>query len=113
GYDTFCPIGPRLIERDDLDPADVSVVQRLNGRTLQESRTSQLIFSIPELVAYCSSVVTLDPGDLILTGTPAGVGVFRDPKVTLAAGDIVEIEIDGIGVLRNEVRVSQEMRESA
>ena len=104
GYDTFCPVGPRIIERDDLDPADVSISQRLNGKTLQESRTSQLIFGISELIAYCSTVVTLEPGDLILTGTPAGVGVFREPKVTLATGDIVEIEIEGIGVLRNEVR---------
>ena len=63
-----------------------------------------LIFSIPTLIAYVSNVLTLEPGDLILTGTPEGVGVFRDPKVTMKPGDVVEVEIEGIGVLRNEVR---------
>ncbi len=104
GYDGFCPVGPRIVDRDALDPSDVAVVQRLNGEVLQASRTSRLIFGIPELVAYVSNVVTLEPGDLILTGTPDGVGVFRDPKVALAPGDVVEIEVEGIGVLRNEVR---------
>ena len=106
GYDTFCPVGPRIVARDDLDPSDVSVVQRLNGEMLQESRTSFLIFEIPELIAYVSRVVTLEPGDLILTGTPEGVGVFRDPKVTLVPGDVVEVEVEGVGVLRNEVRAA-------
>ncbi len=104
GYDGFCPVGPRIVDRDELDPSDVAVVQRLNGEVMQASRTSWLIFGIPELVAYVSNVVTLEPGDLILTGTPDGVGVFRDPKVALAPGDVVEIEVEGIGVLRNEVR---------
>jgi 2-keto-4-pentenoate hydratase/2-oxohepta-3-ene-1,7-dioic acid hydratase in catechol pathway len=104
GYDSFCPIGPRIVPRVDLDPSDVAIVQRLNGEVLQESRTSRLIFGVPELIAYASRVVTLEPGDLILTGTPDGVGVFRDPKVTLAPGDVVEIEIEGIGVLRNEIQ---------
>jgi 2-keto-4-pentenoate hydratase/2-oxohepta-3-ene-1,7-dioic acid hydratase in catechol pathway len=103
-YDTFCPVGPRIVPRDELDPADVRIVQRLNGEALQDSRTSVLIFGIPELIAYTSNVLTLEPGDLILTGTPQGVGVFRDPKVSLAPGDVVEIEVEGIGVLRNEVR---------
>ena len=104
GYDTFCPVGPRLVSRDELDPADLRIVQRLNGEALQDSSTSLLIFGIAELIAYASAVLTLEPGDLILTGTPAGVGVFRDPKVSLAPGDVVEIEVEGIGVLRNEVR---------
>ena len=103
-YDTFCPVGPRIVPRDELDPSDLRIVQRLNGEPLQDSRTSVLIFGIPELIAYASNVLTLEPGDLILTGTPAGVGVFRDPKVSLAPGDVVEIEVEGIGVLRNEVR---------
>jgi 2,4-didehydro-3-deoxy-L-rhamnonate hydrolase len=106
GYDTFCPIGPRIVDQAELDPSDVSVVQRLNGTVLQESRTSLLIFGVPELLAYASSVVTLEPGDVILTGTPNGVGVFREPKVTLAPGDVVEVEIEGIGVLRNPVRAA-------
>jgi 2-keto-4-pentenoate hydratase/2-oxohepta-3-ene-1,7-dioic acid hydratase in catechol pathway len=104
--DTFCPVGPRLVPRDELDPADLRVVQRLNGETLQDSRTSMLIFDIPTLVAYITASITLEPGDLILTGTPAGVGYFRDPKVALAPGDVVEVEIEGVGVLRNDVRAA-------
>jgi 2,4-diketo-3-deoxy-L-fuconate hydrolase len=108
GYDSFCPVGPRLVPRDDLDPSDLQIAQRLNGEVLQESRTSRLIFPIPDLVAYASSIVTLEPGDLILTGTPAGVGVFREPKVSLAPGDVVEVEVERIGVLRNEARRAEE-----
>ena len=70
---------------------------------MQDARTSSLIFSIPVLVSFISHALTLEAGDVILTGTPDGVGVFRDPKIALAGGDVVEIEIDGIGVLRNEV----------
>lgn len=103
GYDTFCPIGPRLVPRDELDVSDLAIVQRLNGDVLQASRTSRLIFGIPQLIAYVSNVMTLEPGDLILTGTPEGVGFFRDPQVTLAPGDVVEVEIEGIGVLQNTV----------
>ncbi|MGI8422262.1 MAG: fumarylacetoacetate hydrolase family protein, partial [Gaiellaceae bacterium] len=73
---------------------------------LQDSRTSSLIFDIPTLISYVSNVLTLEPGDLILTGTPDGVGVFRDPKVTLAPGDVVEVEVEGVGVLRNGVRAA-------
>jgi 2,4-diketo-3-deoxy-L-fuconate hydrolase len=102
--DTFCPVGPRLVPRDELDPADLRIVQRLNGETLQDSRTSRLIFDIPTLVSYITASITLEPGDLILTGTPEGVGYFRDPKVALAPGDVVEVEVEGIGVLRNDVR---------
>jgi acylpyruvate hydrolase len=79
-------------------------VQRLNGDTLQDSRTSDLIFDVPTLVAYITNAITLEPGDLILTGTPEGVGVFRDPKIGMKDGDVVEIEIEGIGVLRNPVQ---------
>ena len=79
------------------------VQQRLNGDVLQDARTSDLIFDIPTLVSYISQAITLEPGDVILTGTPEGVGVFREPKVALKSGDVVEIEIEGIGVLRNEV----------
>jgi 2-keto-4-pentenoate hydratase/2-oxohepta-3-ene-1,7-dioic acid hydratase in catechol pathway len=104
GLDTFCPVGPLIVPRDELDPADLRIQQRLNGELLQDSRTSQLIFDIPTLVSYISAAITLEPGDLILTGTPEGVGVFRDPKVTLVSGDMVEVEIEGIGVLRNDVR---------
>ena len=106
GFDTFCPVGPRVVPRDELDPADVRVVQRVNGDTLQDSRTSSLIFRIPALIAYISQAITLDRGDLILTGTPEGVGYFRDPKISLVDGDLVEVEIEGIGTLRNEVKAS-------
>ena len=104
GFDTFCPVGPRIVPGSELDPSDLRIQQRLNGEVLQDSRTSDLIFDVPTLVDYISRVVTLEPGDLILTGTPEGVGVFRDPKVSLESGDVVEIEIEGIGVLRNEVQ---------
>ena len=104
--DTFCPVGPRIVEAGDFDPSDVRVQQRLNGDVLQDSRTSYLIFDIPTLVAYITKSITLEPGDLILTGTPEGVGVFRDPKITLVPGDFVEVEIEGIGVLRNDVRAA-------
>jgi 2-keto-4-pentenoate hydratase/2-oxohepta-3-ene-1,7-dioic acid hydratase in catechol pathway len=104
--DTFCPIGPRIVPRDELDPGDLRIQQRLNGEVLQDARTSLLIFDVPTLVSYASQVITLEPGDLILTGTPSGVGVFREPKISLVPGDVVEIEIEGIGVLRNEVRAA-------
>jgi 2-keto-4-pentenoate hydratase/2-oxohepta-3-ene-1,7-dioic acid hydratase in catechol pathway len=103
GFDTFCPVGPRIVPAAELDPSDLRIQQRLNGELLQDSRTSDLIFDVPTLVAYVSQVITLEHGDLILTGTPEGVGVFREPKVALKSGDVVEIEIEGIGVLRNEV----------
>jgi 2-keto-4-pentenoate hydratase/2-oxohepta-3-ene-1,7-dioic acid hydratase in catechol pathway len=102
GHDTFCPIGPGIVELGD--PSDLRVQQRLNGEVLQDSRTSDLIFGIPTLISYISHALTLEPGDLILTGTPEGVGVYRDPKVSLKAGDVVEVEVEGVGILRNEVR---------
>jgi 2-keto-4-pentenoate hydratase/2-oxohepta-3-ene-1,7-dioic acid hydratase in catechol pathway len=103
GFDTFCPVGPRIVPAAELDPSDLRIQQRLNGDVLQDSRTSDLIFDVPTLVGYVSQVIALEPGDLILTGTPEGVGVFREPKIALKSGDVVEIEIEGIGVLRNEV----------
>lgn len=94
GFDTFCPVGPFV--ETDLDPADLHVVARVNGDVRQDGRTSQMIFSCAFLVEFISSIMTLLPGDLILTGTPAGVG-------PLEAGDVVEVEIDGLGILRNAV----------
>jgi acylpyruvate hydrolase len=73
---------------------------------LQDARTNDLIYTIPVLVSYISAAITLEPGDLILTGTPEGVGLFRDPKVSMQDGDVVEVEIEGVGVLRNEVRAA-------
>ena len=103
-FDTFCPLLPVVVPVETLGEADdLRIVQRLNGDPLQDSSTSELIFGLRELVAHASSVFTLEPGDIILTGTPAGVGVFRNPPVSLKPGDDVEIEIEGIGVLRNPV----------
>jgi 2-keto-4-pentenoate hydratase/2-oxohepta-3-ene-1,7-dioic acid hydratase in catechol pathway len=102
--DTFCPVGPRIVEAADFDPSDVRVQQRLNGEVLQDARTSDLIFDVPTLVGYIARWITLEPGDLILTGTPEGVGVFREPKIALKDGDEVEVKVEGIGVLRNPVR---------
>jgi 2,4-didehydro-3-deoxy-L-rhamnonate hydrolase len=103
-FDSFCPLLSRVVEVDELgDASGHRIVQRLNGKVLQDATTSDLIFGVPELVAHASTVFTLEPGDLILTGTPAGVGIFRDPPVALADGDEVEIEIEGIGILWNPV----------
>jgi 2-keto-4-pentenoate hydratase/2-oxohepta-3-ene-1,7-dioic acid hydratase in catechol pathway len=105
GFDTFCPLGSELAGVDKLgDGSGLRVVQRLNGEVLQDGNTSDLIFPVPFLVAYVSNTFTLEPGDLILTGTPPGVGWARDPKVSLKDGDVVECEVEGVGVLRNPVR---------
>ena len=104
GYDTFCPLGDRLVPVSELgDGSGLRVVQRLNGEVLQDGSTSDLIFPVPYLVAYISNVFSLEPGDLILTGTPPGVGWARDPKIALKDGDTVEVEVEGIGVLANPV----------
>ena len=94
GFDTFCPIGPCI--EDDLDVADVRVVTRVDGQVRQDGRTSQMLFPPAFLIEFISSIMTLMPGDVILTGTPSGVG-------PLSSGETVEVEIDGIGVLRNVV----------
>jgi 2,4-diketo-3-deoxy-L-fuconate hydrolase len=104
GFDTFCPVLPQIVPRGDLpDPHDVRVVQRVNGTVLQDGNTRDLIFDIPTLVAFASEVMTLEPGDLILTGTPPGVGYFRDPRIALRPGDSIEVEVEGIGTLANPV----------
>lgn len=97
GFDTFCPVGPWI--ESDLDPSDVTVETRVNGSVRQSGRTSQMIFSPAFLVRWISRMMTLEPGDLIATGTPAGVG-------PLAAGDIVQVSVNGVGVLRNPVHAS-------
>ena len=102
--DTFCPVGPRLVPREEIDdPQALAIRCILNGEAMQDSSTAQMIFSVAEVIAYTSQVITLEPGDLIATGTPAGVGVFRDPKVLLKDGDEVSIEIEGLGTLTNPV----------
>jgi 2-keto-4-pentenoate hydratase/2-oxohepta-3-ene-1,7-dioic acid hydratase in catechol pathway len=103
-FDTFAPIGPALVTADEVaDPHALGIRLRLNGETMQDSSTSQLIFRVDQVIAYLSRVFTLEPGDLIFTGTPPGVGMARKPPVWLKPGDVVEVEIDGLGTLRNPV----------
>lgn len=105
GFDTFCPVGPEEpVPVSELgDGSGLRVVQRLNGEVFQDGNTRDLIFDVPFLVAYASTVFTLEPGDLILTGTPAGVGWAREPRVSLQPGDVVEVEVERVGVLSNPV----------
>lgn len=103
-FDTFAPIGPFLMTMDELgDPHSLSIRLRLNGQVMQDSNTRLMIFRASDLLAYVSQVATLEPGDLIFTGTPSGVGFTRKPPVFLKAGDVVEVEIEKLGVLRNPV----------
>ena len=103
-FDTFAPTGPYLVTKNTLADADgLAIELRLNGKTMQKSNTRNLIFKVPDLVSYISEVMTLEVGDVIATGTPGGVGFVRNPQVFMKPGDIVEIEIEGIGVLRNSV----------
>jgi len=102
--DTFCPTGPYLTTRDEIsDPQSLSISARVNGTTLQDSNTSRMIFGVAALIEFISASITLEPGDIIATGTPEGVGVFRTPPIFLKPGDIVEIEIEKLGLLRNPV----------
>ncbi len=102
--DTFCPVGPVIVTPDEFgDPQDKRVLARVNGETMQDSTTAEMIFGVAEIVSFLSRACTLEPGDLILTGTPWGVGGFRDPPIFLKPGDTVEIEVEGVGVLANDV----------
>ncbi len=104
GLDGFCPLGPWIVTRDELpDPQDARLRLRVNGATKQDASTSDMIFSVARLIAVLSLGMTLEPGDLLMTGTPAGVGFARQPPEYLQPGDVVEAEIDGIGLLRNVV----------
>jgi len=109
GLDTFAPLGPFITTRDEI--ADVQALKiegRLNGEVMQSSNTAKMIFKIGYLISYLSQGITLEPGDVIATGTPEGVGVFRDPPVLLKAGDVYEVEIEGLGTLRNPVIAAEE-----
>jgi 2-keto-4-pentenoate hydratase/2-oxohepta-3-ene-1,7-dioic acid hydratase in catechol pathway len=104
GLDGFCPLGPWIVSADELgDPQDVRLRLRVNGETKQDASTSDMIFTVAHLVSNLSMGMTLEPGDLIMTGTPSGVGFARKPPEYLKPGDVVEAEIEGIGVLRNTV----------
>jgi 2-keto-4-pentenoate hydratase/2-oxohepta-3-ene-1,7-dioic acid hydratase in catechol pathway len=103
-FDTFCPLGPEVVALDGLDlERGLALETRLNGEVMQSSTTADLVFSVPQLVAWISQGCTLDAGDVILTGTPAGVGAARVPPRWLVDGDVVEITIEDIGTLRNPV----------
>ena len=102
--DTFAPIGPWLATKEEIpDPHNLNIELRVNGKTMQSGSTSSFIFRIDKIIAYLSQLMTLNPGDLIFTGTPPGVGMGRKPPVWLKAGDTVEVEIEGLGVLSNPV----------
>lgn len=103
-FDTFCPLGPWVVTTDELpDPLHLGIASRLDGRTMQQSNTAQMIFDVPALLEFLSSDTTLPAGSVILTGTPHGVGMARTPPVWLQPGDTVTVEIEGIGVLENPV----------
>jgi 2,4-diketo-3-deoxy-L-fuconate hydrolase len=101
--DTFCPVGPLVPAADVPDPHGLSIRALLNGEVVQDSTTANLVFGVDEVISYASQTATLEAGDLILTGTPAGVGIFRKPPRLLEPGDEITIEIDGIGSLTNPV----------
>nr|XP_021527412.1 fumarylacetoacetate hydrolase domain-containing protein 2A [Aotus nancymaae] len=103
-FDTFCPLGPALVTKDSVaDPHNLKICCRVNGEVVQSSNTNQMVFKTEELIAWVSQFVTFYPGDVILTGTPPGVGVFRKPPVFLKKGDEVQCEIEELGVIINKV----------
>ena len=106
--DTFCPMGPWLVSRDEIDAGNTTIRCWVNGELRQDANTSELIFDIPTLIATISAGITLQPGDIIATGTPAGVGMGFEPPKWLQAGDRVKVEVGGIGVLENDVALWQD-----
>ncbi len=101
--DTFAPCGPALVVNEIRDPQKLNIMTRVNGQVLQQSNTCNMIFSVAETISYISQLMTLEPGDIIATGTPDGVGFKRNPPIFLHHGDTVEVEVEGIGTLRNPV----------
>jgi 2,4-didehydro-3-deoxy-L-rhamnonate hydrolase len=103
-FDTFCPIGPCIVTADEIpDPSQLRLRTWLNGRLMQDGSNTEWCFPLPRLLAWLSQAMTLDPGDIVSTGTPAGIGWFRRPQVFLRPGDVVRLEIDGIGQLENPI----------
>jgi len=103
-FPTFCPMGPCIVTEDELpDPASVQIQTRLNGNVMQDANTDDLVFSVVQLIEYYSQFYLFQPGDVITTGSPSGVGFGRNPKVFMKPGDIVEVEVKQIGVLRNPI----------
>jgi 2,4-didehydro-3-deoxy-L-rhamnonate hydrolase len=109
-FDSFCPLGPCVVTTDELTrPEACRIRTLLNGVALQDGSTADWLFPLPYLLSFLSRIMTLEPGDIVTTGTPAGVGVFRKPPVYLQPGDLVALEIEGIGRLENPV-VADELR---
>ncbi len=103
-FDTFAPMGPAIVTLDELgDPHDLRLTTLVDGQVMQDGTSGDMIFDIPTLVAYISEDITLVPGDVISTGTPSGVGIFRDPPITLQPGNIVECRIEKIGAIKNKI----------
>ena len=103
-FDTFAPMGPWIVTADEIaDPHNLNISLDIDGETLQDSNTKDLIFKIPDLIAFLSSVFTLEPGDIVSTGTPSGVGAARKPPRFLRAGEEVTVKVQGIGELTNPV----------
>ena len=104
---TFCPMGPVLVTRDEIaDPHELKLTTTLNGEVMQSANTNDLVFQLPELIAYFSQWYQFLPGDVITTGSPGGVGFARDPQVFMKAGDVVAITVDGVGTLSNPIVVA-------
>lgn len=104
GIDTYCPLGPAVVTAEEVhNPQDIGIRTWVNGTLMQDGTSVDMIFGVAELIAYCSRYFTLHPGDIILTGTPAGCGDFRSPPIALRPGDVVEVEVEHIGALRNTV----------
>jgi 5-carboxymethyl-2-hydroxymuconate isomerase len=105
--DTFCPLGPVVVTADEVgDPQRLALRCRVNGETMQDSSTAEMLFGVAELISFCSHSFTLQPGDVLLTGTPWGCGAFMQPPRFLAPGDILETEVEGLGTLRNPVEAA-------
>ncbi|MFF3172214.1 fumarylacetoacetate hydrolase family protein [Streptomyces sp. NPDC057900] len=106
-FDGFCPLGPWIVPASEVsDPQDLAISARVNGTTVQDSSTKEMIFGVAETISYLSRYMTLYPGDVIATGTPHGVGMGRTPQLWLRDGDVVEVEVEGIGLLSNRIHVT-------
>lgn len=104
GFDTYCPIGPAIVTKDEVDPSDLAIRLWVDGDARQDARTSSMIHRVEEILEFVTRGITLEAGDIVATGTPAGVGVFRDPPVFIRDGQTIRCEIEGIGALENRAR---------
>ena len=104
-FPTFCPMGPVVATKEEVpDPGNVAIKTSLNGKVMQSANTNDLVFSVPELIEYYSQFYLFKPGDIITTGSPSGVGYGRHPRVFMKPGDVVEVEVEGVGILRNPIQ---------